>query len=143
MCRRRQLRADPRKRYGQGQQPEETAMRAFLTAAAFGLVAAGLAAPASAHHGWGSYDSSKTVTIEATIVDVKYENPHVEIVLEAQGKKWTMTLAPVFRMQNRGVPQPTLVKGKTVKVEGYVSKVHGDEMRIERISVDGKTVELR
>jgi hypothetical protein len=54
-----------------------------------------------------------------------------------------MTLAPVFRMQNRGLPQPMLVKGKTVKVEGYVSKVHGDEMRIERISVDGKTVELR
>jgi len=106
-------------------------------------LALGLAAPAAAHHGLGSYDSSKTVTIEATIVDVKYENPHVEIVLEAQGKKWTMTLAPVFRMQNRGVPRPMLVKGKTVKVEGYVSKVHGDEMRIERISVDGKTVELR
>jgi DNA/RNA endonuclease YhcR with UshA esterase domain len=128
---------------GQKQATQVSAMRALFSAAVIGLAALALAAPASAHHGWGSYDSSKTVTIEATIVDVKYENPHVEIVLEAQGKKWTMTLAPVFRMQNRGVPQPTLVKGKKVKVEGYVSKVHGDEMRIERISVDGKTVELR
>jgi hypothetical protein len=106
-------------------------------------VVAALAAPAAAHHGWGSYDSTKTVTIQATIIDVKYENPHVEIVLEAQGKKWTMTLAPVFRMENRGVAKPLLVKGKTVKVEGYVSKVNTDEMRIERITVDGKVVELR
>ena len=102
-----------------------------------------LAFPAAAHHGWGSYDSSKTVTVEATILDVKYENPHVEIVLEHNGKKYTMTLAPVFRMENRGVPKPLLIKGKNVKVEGYQSKVHGDEMRIERITVDGKVVELR
>lgn len=111
-----------------------------LTLAAF---ATALAAPAAAHHGWGSYDSSKTVTVEATILDVKYENPHVEIVLEHQGKKYTMTLAPVFRMENRGVPKPLLVKGKKVKVEGYQSKVNADEMRIERMVVDGKTVELR
>ena len=114
-------------------------MRAFVFAAA-GLA---LAAPAAAHHGWGSYDSSKTITVQATILDVKYENPHVEIVLEHNGKKYTMTLAPVFRMENRGVPKPLLVKGKAVKVEGYQSKVHGDEMRIERIVVDGKMVELR
>jgi hypothetical protein len=118
---------------------KERTMRALTLAA---LLAA-LAAPAAAHHGWGSYDSSKTVTIQATILDVKYENPHVEVVLEHQGKKWTMTLAPVFRMENRGVPKPLLVKGKAVKVEGYTSKVNEGEMRIERITVDGKVVELR
>lgn len=114
-------------------------MRAFLIAAA----TAALAAPAAAHHGWGSYDSAKTITVEAVILDVKYENPHAEIVLEHQGKKWTMTLAPVFRMQNRGIPQGLLVKGKRVKIEGYASKVNADEMRIERIIIDGKAVELR
>jgi hypothetical protein len=111
-----------------------------ITIAAILALSAG---PAAAHHGWGSYDSTKTVTVEATILDVKYENPHVEIVLEHSGKKYTMTLAPVFRMENRGIPKLLLIKGKKVKVEGYQSKVHGDEMRIERILVDGKTVELR
>ena len=114
-------------------------MRTLLVA----MLPLALAFPAAAHHGWGSYDSSKTVTVEATILDVKYENPHVEIVLEHNGKKYTMTLAPVFRMENRGVPKPLLIKGKKVKVEGYQSKVHGNEMRIERITVDGKVVELR
>lgn len=102
-----------------------------------------LAAPALAHHGWGSYDSQKTIKFTAPILEVKYENPHVEIVLEYQGKKWTITLAPVFRMENRGLPKGSLVKGKTVTVEGYASKAHSDEMRIERITVDGKVVELR
>jgi len=114
-------------------------MRALMLAA----IAAALATPAAAHHGWGSYDATKTVTIEAVILDVKYENPHAEIVLEHRGKKWTMTLAPIFRMQNRGIPQDLLIKGKKVKVEGYASKVNTDEMRIERITVDGKVVELR
>jgi hypothetical protein len=118
---------------------KERTMRALTLA----VLPAALAAPAAAHHGWGSYDSTKTVTVQATILDVKYENPHVEVTLEHQGKKWTMTLAPVFRMENRGVPKPLLVKGKTVKVEGYTSKVNADEMRIERITVDGKVVELR
>jgi hypothetical protein len=114
-------------------------MRLLTIAAILALATA----PAAAHHGWGSYDSTKTVTIQATVLDVKYENPHVEVTLEHQGKKWTMTLAPVFRMENRGVPKPLLVKGKVVKVEGYTSKVNPDEMRIERITVDGKVVELR
>lgn len=107
------------------------------------VVSLALSAPALAHHGWGSYDSQKTIKFAATILEVKYENPHVEIALEYQGKKWTITLAPVFRMQNRGLPSGALVKGKTVTVEGYASKAHGEEMRIERITVDGKVVELR
>ena len=102
-----------------------------------------LAVPAAAHHGWGSYDSTKTVTVEGEILEVKFENPHVEIVMQNQSKKYTMTLAPVFRMENRGLPKASLPKGKRVKVEGYQSKVHDDEMRIERITVDGKVVELR
>ena len=109
----------------------------------FAAVPLALASPALAHHGWGSYDSQKTIKFTAPILDVKYENPHVEIVLEYQGKKWTITLAPVFRMENRGLPKASLVKGKSVTVEGYASKVHAEEMRIERITVDGKVVELR
>jgi hypothetical protein len=114
-------------------------MRAIFLAA----LPLALAAPASAHHGWGSYDSTRVIKFSATIMDVKYENPHVEILLQYEGKGRTMTLAPVFRMQNRGIPRESLVKGKTVTVEGYPSKVNADEMRIERITVDGKVVELR
>ena len=106
-------------------------------------ILAALAVPAAAHHGWGSYDSQKVIKFQAAIAEVSYANPHVEIVVMHQGKRWTATLAPIFRMQNRGLPQTALTQGKTVTVEGYPSKVNEGELRAERITVDGKTVELR
>ncbi len=98
---------------------------------------------AAAHHGWGSYDSRKVMKFQAVILEIKYENPHAEIVVEHQGKKWTATLAPIFRMRNRGLPEGALAKGKRVTVEGYPSRVNDAELRAERVTVDGKTVELR
>ena len=48
--------------------------------------------PASAHHGWGSYDSSKTVTVEGKILNASYENPHVTVTVEGQDKTTTLTI---------------------------------------------------
>lgn len=118
-------------------------MRALSIIALATLAAAIAAAPSTAHHGWGSYDANKVFKIEGPIRAVKYENPHGELELDYQGKRWTATLAPIFRMQNRGLPRESLSVGKTVIVEGYPSRVHDAEMRVERITVDGKTVELR
>jgi hypothetical protein len=36
-----------------------------------------------------------------------------------------------------------LKAGKTISVEGYVHKTDTSEMRAERITLDGKTIELR
>ena len=104
-----------------------------------------LAAPAAvlAHHGWGSYDASKLVTVEGPIEASTYANPHVQITVKAPDKAWTVTLAPISRMQSRGAPAELVAIGKTVKAEGYASKVEPGEMRAERITVDGKIVEMR
>jgi hypothetical protein len=44
-----------------------------------------VAAPAAvlAHHGWGSYDASKIVTVEGPIEASTYANPHVQITVKA------------------------------------------------------------
>ncbi|MGA7486430.1 MAG: DUF6152 family protein [Xanthobacteraceae bacterium] len=34
-----------------------------------------LAGAASAHHGWGSYDATRSVTVNGPIVTSKFENP--------------------------------------------------------------------
>jgi hypothetical protein len=107
------------------------------------LACAMIAAPAAAHHGWGSYDANTVLKIQAPIIEAKYESPHGELLLAHQGKQWTITLAPPFRMQNRGLPKDALVKGKVVIVEGYPSRANATEMRAERITVDGKVTELR
>ena len=60
--------------------------------AAFGLCAG----TALAHHGWGSYDAAKPITVAGPILTSKYENPHVTITVRASDKVWTVTLAPTF-----------------------------------------------
>jgi hypothetical protein len=102
-----------------------------------------LAAPAAAHHGWGSYDAANPVTVTGPILQSKYENPHASITVKGNDKEWTVTLAPTSRMSNRGATAEVVAVGKTVAAYGYPSTVEKDEMRAERITVDGKTYEMR
>lgn len=112
------------------------------------LVLSGAAAAtpdvALAHHGWSSYDAGKTLTLKGAILESKYQNPHGEIVIEHERKRWTATLAPVSRMQSRGLPREELAVGKVVTVVGYPSRTRDGELRAERLTTEGgKTVELR
>jgi hypothetical protein len=98
---------------------------------------------AVAHHGWGSYDASKPVTVEGAILTSTFENPHATIAVKGADKIWTVTLAPTSRMEARGARADVVAVGKTVSAYGYPSTIEMNEMRAERISVDGKTYELR
>jgi hypothetical protein len=98
---------------------------------------------ALAHHGWSEYDSSKALKLTGKIVESGYEHPHGHVRLEAPGKTWNVVLAPPSRMERRGLEKAALKPGTTVTVEGYPNREKPEEMRAERISVNGKTVELR
>lgn len=116
-------------------------MKMVLTlSAAAALLIAGAA---SAHHGWGSYDASKVIVIDGKVLESAYEFPHGEMIMEHQGKKWTVTLAPPSRMQSRGLQRDDIAAGKTIKAEGYPSTVRDAEMRAERVTVAGKVIEMR
>jgi Family of unknown function (DUF6152) len=114
-------------------------MRTFALVAAFALVTGS----ALAHHGWGSYDAAKPVTVTGSILTSKFENPHAVITVRGGDKTWTVTLAPTSRMNTRGATQQVVAVGKDVSAYGYPSTVEKDEMRAERITVDGKTYEMR
>jgi hypothetical protein len=98
---------------------------------------------ASAHHGWGSYDAAKVFTIEAPVEMVSWANPHAHVMLKYEGATWEATLAPLSRMQARGLVEADLAPGTVVSVVGYPSTRNEHEMRAERITANGKTVELR
>lgn len=117
--------------------------RTLLRATGLGFGGLALMRSANAHHGWGSYDASKTITLSGPIKELKYSNPHCLVVLEVDGKKWECVLAPPFRMENRGIPDGLMKVGMPATVVGYASTAHEGEMRAERITIDGKTVELR
>jgi Family of unknown function (DUF6152) len=107
------------------------------------LVTAASIGAASAHHGWGSYDATRVFTISAPVETVAWADPHTHITVKYKGDTWEATLAPLFRMQARGLSQEMLKPGTMVSVEGYPSTQKTHEMRAERITVGGKAVELR
>ena len=103
-----------------------------------------LATPlAWAHHGWSEYDSSKPLTVTGKILASGYEHPHGHVRLEAPGKTWHVVLAPPSRMERRGLEKGMLKPGASVTVEGYANRDKPEEMRAERIIVNGKAIELR
>jgi hypothetical protein len=104
---------------------------ALLTGAAF------------AHHGWGSYEASTPITVTGPILTSKFENPHATITVRGSDKVWTVTLAPTSRMTSRGAINKIIAVGNTVSAYGYPSKVEKDEIRAERITVNGKSYEMR
>ena len=106
-------------------------------------IAALLTGTAAAHHGWGSYDASKPVTVSGSILTSKYENPHATLTVRGSDKVWTVILAPTSRMTARGALANMVAVGNTISAYGYPSTVEKDEMRAERITVGGKTIEMR
>jgi hypothetical protein len=116
-----------------------------VLASVLGVVGLLIVSPSSApgHHGWSGYDSAKPLTLTGVIKESGYEHPHGFVKLETPGKVWVVVLAPPTRMENRGLPRTALAPGTTAKVEGYPHRTDPEEMRAERITIDGKTVELR
>jgi hypothetical protein len=109
------------------------------------LLAALFAFPivALAHHGWSEYDADKVLTLDGTVLESTYDNPHTVIRIKAADKTWVAVLAPPFRMEARGLKAEAIKAGVKARVVGYPNRTKADELRAERIIIDGKTTELR
>lgn len=115
-------------------------IRNKFTALALGSLA--VVGTALAHHGWTGY-TEEIQKLSGVIEQSSYANPHGAIQLKTADKTWEVVLAPPSRMTTRGLTEEMLKVGTTVSVEGYQSTSDEKEMRAERISVAGKTIELR
>ncbi|MFJ3368486.1 DUF6152 family protein [Pseudomonas sp. NPDC086251] len=102
-----------------------------------------VATAAFAHHGWSEYDSSKPLQLSGTIEESGYSHPHGFVNLKTDDKTWNVVLAPPSRMENRGLSKEMLAVGSQATVVGYQNRNKPDELRAERITVAGKTTELR
>jgi hypothetical protein len=107
------------------------------------LVALSVPSAAAAHHGWSSYDATKVIKHTAPLKAVSWGNPHGMAKVVYQGKDWVVVLAPTTRMESRGLTQAMLAPDQVVTLEGYPRLDGAAEMRIERVTVNGKVVELR
>jgi hypothetical protein len=114
---------------------------AFLTVPAAAVVFA--AGAAWAHHGWSSYDADKVMRPTGEVIESHWGSPHGSVVLTVDGHRWDVVLAPVSRMTARGLAREDIAVGETVTVEAYPRRDGTREMRAERVTAGGKTVELR
>ena len=111
-------------------------LRFAAAAAAFLLPAA-----AFAHHGWSSYDASKVIDVSVKLQEVRWSNPHGSAKAVYKKQRWNVVLAPVSRMEARGLTRAML--RRPVRLIGYPRSDGTREMRIERVVAAGKTIELR
>jgi hypothetical protein len=113
--------------------------RAIIAAAVLILPAAALA-----HHGWGGFDTSKVLDHTGPIARSTYANPHGTVWMMKDGQELTIELAPVFRMEARGLPDADVAAGKIVRIYAYQNRGNPNVYRAEWIEPAGKSrVELR
>lgn len=115
--------------------------RSVKIAAAFAAFM--IPAVAFAHHGWSSYDAKTVIKHSAKLTELSWGNPHAQAKVAYKDKSWDVILAPITRMEQRGLTRDMLAPDKTVTLEGYPRTDGTPEMRIERVTAAGKTVELR
>ncbi|MEY3970120.1 MAG: hypothetical protein RI968_407 [Pseudomonadota bacterium] len=121
----------------------DTSKRIALHGALLWLLGLPLGSAVYAHHGWSSYDQSQLLTHTGVIKTSSYEQPHGFVVLESQGRSLKVILAPPFRMESRGLSKEAIAPGREVTIQGYALRSNADELRAERITAGGKTIELR
>lgn len=108
-----------------------------------GLATLLVCSSAFAHHGWSEYDANRELQLTGTIEESGYSHPHGHIRLKTEGKTWSVVLAPPTRMENRGLSKEMLSSGNKATVVGYPHRDKPEELRAERITISGKTTELR
>lgn len=97
----------------------------------------------NAQHSWASYDTGQILTVKAALKGVNWGNPHGTAKVKWQKDEWDVILAPVSRMEARGLTEAMVNNGQTVTLIGYPRTDGAKEMRVERMIIDGKTWELR
>lgn len=109
----------------------------------FAILSMLFATQSFAHHGWSEYDASRPLQLVGTVEESGYVHPHGFVRLKTDDRIWTIVLAPPTRMQNRGLSKEMLATGNRASVYGYPKRDDAQELRAERITIGGKTTELR
>jgi hypothetical protein len=90
-------------------------------------IATGLAAPAAqAHHSYAMFDRSKTVTLNGTIKQFQWTNPHswiqVEVPSDAGTDEWSVEMGSPFELLRVGWSPTTVKAGDKVSIQIHPTK---------------------
>jgi hypothetical protein len=124
--------------------------RTFHVALIAGLLSLGLAIPAWAHHSFtAAFDTTKSITVQGTIVQVRLENPHSWFFLDVKdstGKveRWAFEAGTPSGMIRNGFTPKTIKAGVEVTIKGFHARDASQNMGMlrELITSDGKVYGL-
>jgi len=102
-------------------------------------LAAVIAVPVSAHHGWGGNSEQQSDLTGTLEVPVSLAGPHATMKVRVDGQVWDITMAPPNRTQAAGLKEGIIPVGATVTVSGHKNKTPNRfEMKTERVTWNGK-----
>jgi hypothetical protein len=117
--------------------------------AAIALVAVGLFAlsvPVFAHHGTAAFETSRTITMKATVTDWFWANPHCFVKFDYKNDKgevehWVVETSNPPDMMNKGWTIHTLKAGDEITVTVYPVKNSKTVGRLITVRLpDGQTL---
>lgn len=96
-------------------------VHAATALAVLALIAAGVAAPASAHHSFAMYDLERLVTLKGAVKTFRWSNPHaiVEVTGSIDGgpvDTWTVEMTSPGNLVRLGWTRATLQPGDKVSI---------------------------
>ena len=100
----------------------------FKRAAIAGAVVLALAAPAAfAHHSYAMFDRSKTVTLNGTIREFRWTNPHSWIQITVPGEnggtdEWSVEMGSPFELLRNGWTSKTVKAGDKISIQVHPVK---------------------
>ena len=117
---------------------------ATFAVAAVGLFLLALATPIVAHHSTTMFVSDKTITLEGTMTEVAWGNPHSLFFLDAKPveqptaavKNWSVEAPSPRRLTVLGWQRDTIKPGDKVRLTGFARKDGKPQILFIEISDD-------
>jgi hypothetical protein len=107
-------------------------MRRLIQIMLLAVAAALTTTATSAHHSFGAtYEVSKSITLDGTLVQFVYRNPHSFVHVEAPdasgtSQRWAVEWGGTSQLERTGVKRESLKVGDKVVINGRPSRVPGE-----------------
>ncbi|MEO8467561.1 MAG: DUF6152 family protein [Gammaproteobacteria bacterium] len=118
-----------------------------LVSFACAMLAAAALAPAAAHHSFAAvFDGSKIVTLDGTIKEFKFVNPHALATIDVTDDKgavqpWTVEFDGRLNLTNFGWTDATIRSGERVKISGNPERTGAPRIFFSKlVRADGTAV---
>jgi len=112
-----------------------------------GMIALLAGTAASAHHGRAAY-GNEDVTLQATVTEFKFINPHVQIYFDVTSEAgelqhWQGEMTAPNKMARGGWTKQTLLPGDEIRITGRSARNGGHSVVINEIIMpDGESIPL-